>query len=42
MKWLTYSGLSVILTANPLHWRLMPQGGRAFTDEWAGPKSPYT
>ena len=36
-KWLRFSGLSVIITVNPLHWRYMPRGGRAFTDEWAGP-----
>jgi hypothetical protein len=37
IKWLTYSGASVIITVNPLHWRLVPQAGRAFTGEWAGP-----
>ena len=37
IKWLTYSGASVIITVNPLHWRVVPQAGRVFTDEWAGP-----
>jgi hypothetical protein len=37
MKWLTYSGLSVIITFNPLHWRWMPAGGEAFRDVWASP-----
>ena len=36
-KWLRYSGASVAVTLNPLHWAWTPQGGRAFTDEWAGP-----
>jgi hypothetical protein len=37
IKWLTYSGASVIITVNPLHWRYVPQAGRAFEGEWAGP-----
>lgn len=37
IKWLTYSGASVIITVNPLHWRLVPQAGREFVGEWAGP-----
>ena len=37
MNWLKYSGASVILTLNPLHWRYVPKGGRAFVGEWAGP-----
>jgi hypothetical protein len=36
-KWLRYSGASISITVNPLHWSWVPQGGRAFIDEWAGP-----
>lgn len=36
MKWLTYSGLCVILSVNPLHWRLIPWA-RKDIKEWAGP-----
>jgi len=36
-KWLRYSGASVAVTVNPLHWSWVPYAGRAFTDEWAGP-----
>jgi len=36
MKWLTYSGLSVILTVNPLHWSLLPWARRE-RSEWDGP-----
>ena len=38
MNWLKYSGASVAVTLNPLHWGWIPQAGRAFSDEWAGPK----
>lgn len=37
LKWLRFSGLSVIITVNPFHWRYVPNGGRAFVDEWVGP-----
>lgn len=37
MTWLRYSGASIAITVNPYHWRLIPQAGQAFTDEWAGP-----
>ena len=37
LKWLRYSGASVAITFNPLHWAWMPQAGVAFQDEWAGP-----
>jgi hypothetical protein len=36
MKWLTYSGASIILTVNPVHWRWVPQAGRDFSAEWPG------
>ena len=34
-KYLTYSGASVTISINPLHWRLKPWLSR-FQDEWAG------
>ena len=37
LNWLKYSGASVSLTLNPLHWAWVPQAGRTFRDEWAGP-----
>jgi len=37
-KWLRYSGASVAVTFNPLHWRWIPWASR-FQDEWAGPNS---
>jgi len=36
IKWLTYSGLCVILTINPSHWRFVPWA-RNDISEWAGP-----
>ena len=38
LKWLRYSGASVIIAVNPLHWRWMPWHSW-FQDEWAGPHS---
>ena len=38
LKWLRYSGASVAVTVNPLHWRQIPWASR-FQDEWAGPNS---
>jgi hypothetical protein len=35
-KWLRYSGASVIITVNPLHWRWKPWTTN-FVDEWIGP-----
>lgn len=37
LKWIRYSGASVSITFNPLHWRLIPWTSN-FRDEWAGPK----
>jgi len=37
LNWLQYSGASVTITVNPLHWRWRPQARRAFIDEWVGP-----
>ena len=36
-NWLRYSGASVSVTLNPLHWRWIPDAGRVFAGEWAGP-----
>jgi hypothetical protein len=36
LKWIKYSGASLAITVNPLHWRLVPQAGKSFV-EWAGP-----
>ena len=36
LKWLRYSGASVIITVNPLHWRWKPWTMN-FVDEWIGP-----
>lgn len=35
-KWLKYSGASVAVTLNPLHWRFIPWTSN-FRDEWASP-----
>jgi hypothetical protein len=37
MNWIKYSGASISITVNPLHWRLLPNAGREFAGEWAGP-----
>jgi hypothetical protein len=37
LKWLRFSGISVIITVNPFHWSKRPWANR-FQDEWAGPK----
>ena len=37
LKWLRYSGASVIITVNPAHWRWIPQAGQVFTTEWSTP-----
>lgn len=36
-KWLRFSGMSVILTVNPMQWSLRPWANR-FQDEWSGPR----
>jgi hypothetical protein len=36
-KWLAYSGLSVIITVNPAHWRWVPRAQKEAT-EWMGPR----
>lgn len=39
LKWLRYSGASVIIIVNPLHWRLKPFCGR--DQEWPNEKTRY-
>ena len=36
LKWVRYSGLSVIFVVNPFHWRWVPQVLRENND-WPGP-----
>jgi hypothetical protein len=36
LKWIKYSGASVILALNPLHWSLVPKVYKTY-NEWAGP-----
>lgn len=37
MKWLRYSGMTLMLVVNPLHWAWRPELAR-YHDEWAGPR----
>ena len=37
MSWLRYSGASIAITLNPLHWRLIPQADKRFRGDWPGP-----
>jgi len=37
LKWLRYSGASVAVIVNPLHWSWVPQAGQEFQNEWPGP-----
>ena len=37
IKYLKYSGASVILTFNPLHWRLVPYARAGPNTEWPSP-----
>ena len=34
LNWLRYSGLGIILTMNPCHWRWLPRLGRNINNEW--------
>ena len=36
LKWIKYSGASIVLTLNPIHWSLVPRAYKAY-NEWAGP-----
>ncbi len=37
LKWIRYSGASVIVTLNPVHWRWLPQARHEKTVEWPSP-----
>ena len=37
MKWIRYSGASVIVILNPLHWRWVPQARHERGVEWPSP-----
>jgi hypothetical protein len=37
LDWLRYSGVSVIIILNPLHWRLIPRAIREPNDGWPSP-----
>ena len=36
-KWLRFSGVTVILQFNPLHWRLLPWAREEHINEWPTP-----
>lgn len=37
LKWVRYSGFSVIFVINPFHWRLVPHAQREYNDGWPSP-----
>ena len=37
LDWIRYSGASVAVTVNPLHWRWLPVMTTRILDEWKGP-----
>ena len=37
LKWIRYSGASVIVTLNPVHWRWIPRARHEKTAEWPSP-----
>ena len=37
VPWIKYSGASVIVAVNPLHWHWWPQARREQNVEWPGP-----
>jgi len=37
LDWLRYSGVSVIIVLNPLHWRLVPHAMREYNNGWPSP-----
>ena len=39
LSWIKYSGLAVVFTLNPLHWRLVPDWGRV--SEWPSEETRY-
>lgn len=36
INWVRYSGASIIITLNPLHWRIYPWCRQEITDIWSG------
>jgi hypothetical protein len=34
MKWIRYSGVSVIIALNPLYWKVLPWFRNECTNEW--------
>lgn len=38
LDWLRYSGTSISVVLNPLHWRLIPAINDEPRDHWLGPK----
>jgi hypothetical protein len=38
MNWLFYSGAAIVLTLNPIHWRLIPWARDEQTNEWPDTK----
>jgi hypothetical protein len=37
LNWIRYSGISIIITLNPLHWRWMPVATHEQNIEWPSP-----
>lgn len=37
LSWIKYSGVSIVLTLNPLHWRLVPYAKPVPNTEWPSP-----
>lgn len=37
LKWIRYSGASVVFSLNPLHWSLVPRARREYNDGWPSP-----
>jgi len=37
LNWIRYSGISVIITLNPLHWQWMPVAKHERNIEWPSP-----
>lgn len=41
LDWIRYSGASLVLTANPLHWRWTPLITTVNQDGWQGPNERH-
>jgi hypothetical protein len=37
LNWLRYSGATLTVKINPMHWNLIPQWQREIYNDWAGP-----